>query len=39
MFKLVPELPVIKAYIDRVNARPAFARARAKDAALAASQA
>lgn len=37
MFKLVPELPVIKAYIDRVNARPSVARARAKDADLAAS--
>ncbi len=39
MFKLVPELPVIKAYMDRVNARPAVARARARDAALAAAQA
>ena len=38
MFKLVPELPVITAYIERVNARPAFVRARAKDAALLASQ-
>jgi glutathione S-transferase len=37
MFKLVPELPVIKAYIGRVNARPSVARARAKDADLAAS--
>jgi glutathione S-transferase len=37
MFKLVPDLPVIKAYIDRVNARPSVARARAKDADLAAS--
>lgn len=37
MFKLVPELPVIKAYIDRINARPSVARARAKDADLAAS--
>lgn len=37
MFKLVPELPVIKAYIDRMNARPSVARARAKDADLAAS--
>ena len=35
MFGLVPELPVIKAYIERVNARPAVARARAKDAELA----
>ena len=39
MFKLVPELPVLKTYMDRVNARPAVARARAKDAALAAAQA
>ncbi len=37
MFKLVPALPVVQAYIDRVNARPAVARARAKDAELAAS--
>jgi glutathione S-transferase len=35
-FKLVPELPEIKAYIDRFNARPAVARARAKDKELAA---
>ncbi|MGZ3158967.1 MAG: glutathione S-transferase family protein [Burkholderiaceae bacterium] len=38
MFKLVPELQVIKAYIDRVNARPSVARARAKDAELIAAQ-
>ncbi|MBL8512285.1 MAG: glutathione S-transferase family protein [Betaproteobacteria bacterium] len=38
MFKLVPETPVIKAYIERVNARPAFVRAQAKDAELAATQ-
>jgi glutathione S-transferase len=38
-FKLVPELPEIKAYLERFNARPAVARARAKDAELAASQA
>ena len=37
-FKLVPELPVIKAYMDRVNARPSVAWARAKDAELAAVQ-
>ena len=37
-FKLVPELPVIRAYIDRVNARPAMQRAAASDAALAAKQ-
>jgi glutathione S-transferase len=35
MFGLVPELPVIKDYMDRVNARPAVLRARAKDAELA----
>ena len=35
MFKLVPELPVIVDYMARVNARPAMARARARDAALA----
>jgi glutathione S-transferase len=38
MFKLVPELPEVMAYLERVNGRPAFARARDKDAALAASQ-
>ena len=37
-FKLVPELPVIEQYTARVNARPAFARVRAKEAALVASQ-
>ena len=39
MFKLVPELPVLTAYIERVGSRPAALRAREKDAALAASQA
>ncbi len=39
MFKLVPELPVIVDYMARVNARPAVARARQKDAALAAAHA
>jgi glutathione S-transferase len=38
MFKLVPDLPVIKAYIDRVNARPSVARTREKDAELIAAQ-
>ena len=38
MFQLVPEMPVIRAYIDRINARPAVARAQAKDAELAAAQ-
>jgi glutathione S-transferase len=31
-FKLVPTLPVISAYIERVMSRPAVARAKAKDA-------
>lgn len=39
MFKLVPELPVIRAYIDRVLARPAMQRAASKDAELVATQA
>src|SRR5881227_33975 len=34
MFKLVPELPVLRAYIDRVGARPAVAAASRKDAEL-----
>jgi hypothetical protein len=34
MFKLVPELPEFRAYVDRFNARPAVARAREKDEAL-----
>ncbi len=38
MFKLVPMLPVIKAYIDRINARPSVVWTRAKDAEIAASQ-
>lgn len=38
MFKLVPETPHIRAYIDRVFARPAIQRAQAADAALAAEQ-
>ena len=38
-FELVPRLPVIQAYIDRVNARPAVIRARAADAELAAARA
>jgi len=32
MFKLVPELPLIKAYMDRVNSRPAVAKAKGIDA-------
>jgi glutathione S-transferase len=38
MFGLVPALPLIKDYVDRVNARPSFAAVRARDAALAAAQ-
>jgi glutathione S-transferase len=38
-FKLVPALPTIQAYIDRVNSRPAVVRAREKDAKFAAAQA
>ena len=37
-FGMVPALPVIRAYIDRVLARPAMQRAAASDAALAAAQ-
>jgi glutathione S-transferase len=37
MFKLVPELPVIMDYVARINARPAVAAAKARDAELAAS--
>jgi glutathione S-transferase len=35
MFKLLPATRVIQAYIARINARPAVAAARAKDAGLA----
>ena len=38
LFKLVPELPVIRAYVDRVLARPAMQRAAARDAELVAAQ-
>ena len=38
-FKLVPELPVIKAYMQRINARPAVAKAKALDAELVAAHA
>jgi glutathione S-transferase len=37
-FGLVPATPVVKAYVDRVTTRPAFVRAKEKDAALAAQQ-
>jgi glutathione S-transferase len=36
MFKLVPELPVIKDYIARLSARPSVAKVKALDVALAA---
>src|SRR4051812_44840432 len=37
-FKVVPDLPVLRAYVERTTSRPAAVRAREKDAALAASQ-
>jgi glutathione S-transferase len=36
MFKLVPELPVIKDYIGRINARPAVGKVKELDAKLSA---
>lgn len=33
-FKLVPELPVLRAYVDRIQTRPAIQRAAKKDAEL-----
>jgi glutathione S-transferase len=33
-FKMVPETPRIRAYIERINARPAVQRAKARDAQL-----
>ncbi len=38
-FKLLPELPVVTAYTSRINARPAVAKVKASDAALAAAHA
>jgi glutathione S-transferase len=38
LFKLVPELPEVMAYIDRVSSRPAARRAAEADALLAAAQ-
>ncbi len=38
MFGLVPETPVTRAYMDRINARPSVAWVRKKDAELAAAQ-
>lgn len=37
-FKLVPETPTVKAYVERVTSRPAFRRAYEKDAQYAAQQ-
>ena len=37
-FGLIPTSPLIQAYIERINARSALARARSKDAELAAAQ-
>ncbi len=37
-FKLVPETPTVKAYVERVNSRPALLRANEKDAQYAAAQ-
>ncbi|MDB5854243.1 MAG: gstA1 [Herminiimonas sp.] len=37
-FKLVPELPEIMAYVERINARPASIQVRESDAELAAKQ-
>ena len=39
MFGLVPETPVTRAYMDRINARPSVAWVRQKDAELPAAQA
>jgi glutathione S-transferase len=38
MFKLIPPLPVIQTYIDRINARPSVIWAREKDIELAAAK-
>jgi glutathione S-transferase len=38
-FKMVPELSVIKAYIDRINSRPAVRKVKELDAELAAKHA
>lgn len=38
MFELIPLLPVIKTYTDRINARPSMSWVRKKDAELAATQ-
>lgn len=38
MFEMVPKLPEITAYVNRIGSRPAAARVRAKDAELATAQ-
>jgi glutathione S-transferase len=38
MFKLVPERPEFRAYVDRLNQRPALNRVTEKDARLQAEQ-
>jgi glutathione S-transferase len=38
MFGLVPKLPEITAYVNRIGSRPAAAHVQAKDAELAAAQ-
>ncbi len=38
-WKLVPDLPVVNAYVERFTARPSFARVKAKDAEIEAAQA
>jgi glutathione S-transferase len=38
MFDLVPKLPEIMAYVDRMGSRPTAVKVRAKDAELAAAQ-
>jgi len=37
-FGLIPAVPVIQSYVERVNARPAFVKARARDAERTAGQ-
>jgi glutathione S-transferase len=37
-FELVPKLPVIQTYVERITSRPAVVRVKAKDAELAAAQ-
>jgi glutathione S-transferase len=37
-WKLVPDTPVVNAYVERLTARPAFARVKEKDAEIAATQ-